>query len=726
MTKFKLKKIKQRLLSLALAGALAIGLSTSPAAYAATDTDTDIEETFTMYGDNNSSSIACNYNLTGNPANYTNVTTPYQKHGKLSVSGTNIVDASGQAVQLRGVSLHGIQHTNGRTTAFKDYVNYSGFQLLRDEWGVNLIRIPVYTEEGGYCNGNSASMDTTIQNAVNYASQLGMYIIIDWHILSDGNPWNHQSEARTFFDKYSKLYAGKGNVIYEICNEPNGADWGTVKSYATSIIPVIRANDANALIVVGTPTWSQDVDVVSQNPIRNYDIGGSDSNLARNVLYTIHFYSAEYWHKDNLRSKVTTAHNNGLPMFCTEFGITQASGDGTIDIDSANTWMNLLKQYNISYAIWSFSNNNQTSSIFKTSCTKVNGWTNSDLATAGCWFVNTTRPLYDAEMSNSSSASASYPTVYNGVDYSAVYDYNYYISTNGDVKVAFGSNSYAALEHFVNYGMSEGRLAKASFNVHYYRNRYGDLRAAYGNDLKSYYMHYINYGAAERRDAKTYCATPAGVSYSSSSSSSSSSQASSSTTVLNGVDYSPVYNFNYYVNRYGDLKAAFGNNPEAALTHFVIWGMREGRQASANFDVYSYARGNQDLRLAYGNDLRSYYEHYIKYGRYEGRRTTGITTLQNPVTVLGGIDYSPVYDYNYYISANPDVRSAFGIIDDTAVLEHFIKYGMSEGRRANATFNVYTYKNNYKDLQAAFGNNLKAYYMHYLKDGIKEKRKASN
>ena len=716
-----IRKIRKQIISYALAGIMALGFlnGTSIDASAAGDTASSQDDEIVSVDDNlnTASQVSCNYTLTGNTANYNCIATPYQMHGKLAVSGTNLVDASGTPVQLRGVSLHGIQHTNGSTTAFKDYANLSAFQILRDEWGVNLIRIPVYTEEGGYCQGNQTSMDTTIQKAVNYASQLGMYVIIDWHILGDGNPWNHQSEAKTFFQKYSKMYAGKGNVIYEICNEPNNTDWSTVKSYATSIIPVIRANDSNAIIVVGTPTWSQDVDTASYNPIRKSDIGGIGSQLAPNVLYSIHFYAAEYWHKDNLRNKVTTAHNNGLPMFCTEFGITQASGDGNIDIASANTWMSLLKSYNISYACWSFSNNNQTSSIFVSSCKKLNSWTNSDLSNTGCWFVNTTRPLYDAEMANYS------PTVYNGVDYSAVYNYDYYINKYADLKKAFGTDKRAAIAHFVNNGMKEGRQAKADFNVYYYKNRYADLRKAFGTDLTKYYKHYITNGKKEGRDAKTYCAAPANDTTATNSNSSTTTNVSTGTTVLNGINYSAVYDFNYYINKYPDIKKAYGNDDKKALQHFVNFGMREGRQAKADFNVYYYRNRYVDLRKAFGTDLKKYYIHYINNGRKEGRDAKTACDLQGGITKLNGIDYSAVYDYNYYVNKYPDIKKAFGD-NDEKVLNHFVTYGMKEGRQAKATFNVYTYKANYADLQKAFGNDLKKYYLHYINYGIKENRKS--
>ena len=350
--------------------------------------------------------LTCNYNLTGNVNNYACEVTPVEMHGKLSVSGTNLIDENGTPVRLRGVSLHGIQHEfweGNQGTKFKDYVNMNSFQILRDEWGVNLIRIPVYTSEGGYCEGKAADMDTTIQNAVNYATSLGMYVIIDWHILKDGNPQKYQSQANTFFKNYASKYAGYNNVLYEICNEPNGVSWTTVKSYATTIIRTIRSVNSDAVIIVGTPDWSQlptyrsDYKVQS-NPIRQSDVGGSGSALASNIMYSIHFYSAS--HYGNIQQNVRDAHNAGLPIFCTEFSICDASGNGNYDINNANTWMNLLKEYNISYACWNLSNNKESSAMFKTSCKKLNGWTNSDLTTTGAWFINYTRPLYEEELAN--------------------------------------------------------------------------------------------------------------------------------------------------------------------------------------------------------------------------------------------------------------------------------------------------------------------------------------
>lgn len=295
-------------------------------------------------------------------------------------------------------------------------------------------------------------------------------------------------------------------------------------------------------------------------------------------------------------------------------------------------------------------------------------------------------------------------TTYNGIDYSAVYDYNYYLKKHSDLAKIYTNDDIGLLAHFVNCGMSEGRQAKDSFDVSSYRNQYQDLRIAFGNNLKSYYMHYISNGKAEGRKAT-------GV-----------KSIQNPITTYNGVDYSAVYDYNFYIKKYSDLARIYTNDEVGLLAHFVNCGMAEGRQAKADFDVFSYRNQYQDLRLAFGKDLKSYYFHYMNSGKKEGRIATGVKTLQNPVTRYNGIDYSAVYDYNYY-STYGDLQSAFNG-DDIALLSHFINNGMSEGRQASKNFNVQIYKNNYTDLQQAFGNNLKPYYMHYIQNGKAEGRNA--
>lgn len=324
---------------------------------------TDSDET-SGGGENTESAASEKKNNTNVPGEI-----PFETHGKLSVKGTDIVDMNGDKYQLKGVSTHGI-------TWFPDYVNKDAFETLRDDWGANLIRLAMYTDTGdsyGYCSGGDKDeILALVDKGVSAATELGMYVIVDWHILNDSDPNNHIDDAKEFFDKVSKKYAAQENVIYEICNEPNGGtQWSSVKSYAETIIPVIRANDKDALIIVGTPNWSQDVDIASQDPITGYD----------NIMYAVHFYAAT--HKDDLRNKVKTALDNGLPVFVSEFSLCDASGNGGIDYDSSDEWFKLINENNLSYSSWSLCNKNETSALIKSDSSATGSFSDGDLSDTG-------------------------------------------------------------------------------------------------------------------------------------------------------------------------------------------------------------------------------------------------------------------------------------------------------------------------------------------------------
>lgn len=298
---------------------------------------------------------------------YVNTVNPV---GRLSVSGTKIVNEQGEPVQLKGASTHGLAW-------YPQYVSRETFSSLRDEWGANTVRLAMYTEEyGGYCSGgDKAALKDLIDKGVNYANELGMYAIIDWHILSDSNPNKHKDEAISFFEEEAAKYAGYDNVLYEICNEPNGgASWeGDIKPYAQDVIAAIRKYDSDAIIIVGTPNWSQDVDTAAKSPITGQS----------NIMYTMHFYAAT--HRDDLRNKLKYALDSDLPVFITEFSICEASGNGAADYSSAQAWFDIINQYGVSYVGWNLSNKAESSALFKPECTKLGAWSDDDLTDTAKW-----------------------------------------------------------------------------------------------------------------------------------------------------------------------------------------------------------------------------------------------------------------------------------------------------------------------------------------------------
>lgn len=294
--------------------------------------------------------------------------TPYGQHGALHVENGKLTDADGNTVQLYGMSTHGIAW-------FPQYINYDSFRTLRDDWNTNCIRLAMYTAEyGGYCaGGDKEQLKQLVRDGVSYATELGMYVIVDWHILSDCDPNQNKDEAIAFFREMSEAFADNDNVLYEICNEPNsGTSWDSIKSYAEEVIPVIREQKPDAVILVGTPTWSQEIDKAAASPL-TFD----------NIMYTLHFYAGT--HKDDLRNRLETCAQNNLPVFVSEFGMCDASGNGANDFDSTTKWLDLLNKYQISFCCWNLANKDESSSVFKAASTALSDWTDEDFNESGRW-----------------------------------------------------------------------------------------------------------------------------------------------------------------------------------------------------------------------------------------------------------------------------------------------------------------------------------------------------
>ena len=314
--------------------------------------------------------------------------TPLAANGRLQISQGKVVNEKGQPFTIKGVSTHGLAW-------YPQYVNQAAFKTLRDDWGVNTIRLAMYTAEyGGYCSGgDQEALKKLIDDGVTYATKLGMYVIIDWHILSDGNPLTYQQQAKAFFREIAKKYKDHKNVLYEICNEPNGSggSWENIKKYAASVIQVIRKQDSKAIIIVGTPTWSQDVECPMSDPV-TYDrsvSGTGNTKTTRkssyNIAYAFHFYAGT--HQADMRSRLEAALQAKLPVIVTEFGISEASGSGTANQSEGTKWIQLLDKYQTGRVCWSLSNKDETCSLIRAGCTKTSGWTTSDLTTEGKWLV---------------------------------------------------------------------------------------------------------------------------------------------------------------------------------------------------------------------------------------------------------------------------------------------------------------------------------------------------
>jgi endoglucanase len=275
--------------------------------------------------------------------------TPVAINGQLTVCGVHLCNQHGQTIQLRGMSTHGLQW-------YRQCVNNASLDALATNWTADVVRISMYIQEGGY-ETNPRMFTDLVHQIIEQVTARGMYAIVDWHMLSPGDPNVNLSRARTFFTEIAQRHNGKNNLLYEIANEPNGVSWSTVRSYAEQLIPVIRANDPETPILVGTRAWSSlgvsdgasETEVIN-NPVR-----------ATNIMYTFHFYAAS--HGTEYLNTLSRAADR-IPMFVTEFGTQTASGDGGNNFTRAQQYIDLMASKKISWTNWNYSDDFRSGAVF--------------------------------------------------------------------------------------------------------------------------------------------------------------------------------------------------------------------------------------------------------------------------------------------------------------------------------------------------------------------------
>jgi endoglucanase len=264
------------------------------------------------------------------------------RYGKLQVVGTHLCDSRGQPVQLRGMSTMGLQWEGA-------IVNDAAFAALAKDWKADVVRLAMYVGEGGYAS--HPELAQLVWTGVDLAVKHGLYVIVDWHVLTPGNP-NHAvyKGAQAFFEEASRKYAGVPNVFYEVMNEPNGElSWREdLKPYAQRMVDTIRANDPDNVILIGSGTWSQEVHVAAADPVQG-----------KNLMYTFHFYSGS--HGPELRARVQSAIDAGAAVFCSEWGTSNHTGTGKLYLPEAETWLAFLDQHQISWTNWSLCDKHESS-----------------------------------------------------------------------------------------------------------------------------------------------------------------------------------------------------------------------------------------------------------------------------------------------------------------------------------------------------------------------------
>jgi endoglucanase len=284
---------------------------------------------------------------------------PVKKHGALKVEGTKLVDKDGKLVLLRGMSL-------GWHNWWPRFYNAGVVKWLRDDWKCTVVRAAMGVEpDKGYIKDPKGSM-ANIKAVVDAAIKEGIYVIIDWH--------SHNinlKEAKIFFTDMATAYGKQPNVIYEVFNEPDEESWPEVKAYAEEVIKTIRAIDPDNIILVGSPHWDQDIHLPAADPIKGYN----------NLMYTVHFYAGT--HKQSLRDKTDEAIKKGLPIFVSECAGMDASGNGAINYEEWQKWIDWMEARGLSWITWSVSDKNETCSVLNPSAASDGNWKKSDLKESG-------------------------------------------------------------------------------------------------------------------------------------------------------------------------------------------------------------------------------------------------------------------------------------------------------------------------------------------------------
>lgn len=341
--------------------------------------------------------------------------TPYDQYGRIKVVGNQLVSESGTAIQLKGMSTFGLQWGDGNWV-----LNDAAFDALAMDWKCDIVRLAMYVAEDGYAS-HPQELLNSVEQGIQLATERGMYVIVDWHILNPGNPNESvylnagkdlacyadirnahpdYNGPQLFFAYLSQKYGSQGNVLFETGNEPNtlqsDSDWqNTIQPYHQNVVNAIRAYDSDSnpnVVICGTGNWDQILTQPISKPVEDPSAGLAGGN--RQIMYTVHFYAGT--HDTNgsrwIEDMVVSCLNAGLPVFCTEWGVSNADGNGGVFTDNASRWLQFFADHKISWCAWSLARKNESSAAMLTSTpaspSDNNGdgipdWTSSQLSEAG-------------------------------------------------------------------------------------------------------------------------------------------------------------------------------------------------------------------------------------------------------------------------------------------------------------------------------------------------------
>jgi endoglucanase len=285
--------------------------------------------------------------------------TPVARYGRVRVRGRHITDEGGNPVILRGMSLFWSQW-------MPQFYNEAALRWLRDDWKIDVIRAPIAVHNEGYLSFPDCEM-AKLEAVIAAGVTLGLYVIVDWHA-HDPEP----DQAAQFFAAVAEKYRDLPNLIYETWNEPLGCyDWSTViKPYHMRVAGEIRARGCTNLVVAGTEKWCQHVSPAADDPL-----------AIENVAYALHFYAGT--HGQALRRNVVDVVSRDLPLLVTEWGTSEADGNGKLAALETRRWWRFLEANQIGYVNWSVGDKRETSAALQAGAAAQGGWRSGSLTHSG-------------------------------------------------------------------------------------------------------------------------------------------------------------------------------------------------------------------------------------------------------------------------------------------------------------------------------------------------------